>query len=108
MQVQIPAGVADGQTLRVPVNSSEAYVLLKVSCQGIMRGEQGRGYFIGFWLWKGGAGFEHCGQIRFLSRQGLLLLALTLALQIPLEVPQGLPWQLQFNIVTVVVAMYMY
>ena len=31
IQVQIPAGVADGQTLRVPVNRSEAHVLLKVS-----------------------------------------------------------------------------
>lgn len=38
ISVQIPPGVADGQTLRVPVGSSEAYVLLKVSLHvGIQR-----------------------------------------------------------------------
>ena len=31
VNVQIPAGVADGQTLRVPVAHSEVYVVLKVS-----------------------------------------------------------------------------
>lgn len=41
IQVQIPAGVADGQTLRVPVNSSEAYVLLKVSYPWFPRGSYG-------------------------------------------------------------------
>ncbi len=29
--MQVPAGVADGQTLRVPVGQSEAYVVLQVS-----------------------------------------------------------------------------
>ena len=32
INVQIPAGVEDGQTMRVPVGSSEAYVVLNVSC----------------------------------------------------------------------------
>ena len=31
VSVQVPAGVADGQTVRVPVGSSEAYVVLKVT-----------------------------------------------------------------------------
>ena len=31
VSVQVPAGVADGQTLRVPVGQSEAYVVLQVS-----------------------------------------------------------------------------
>ena len=31
VNVQIPAGVADGQTVRVPVAHSEVYVILKVS-----------------------------------------------------------------------------
>ena len=31
INVQVPAGVADGQTVRVPVGNSEAYVLLRVS-----------------------------------------------------------------------------
>ncbi|XP_064404776.1 dnaJ homolog subfamily A member 3, mitochondrial-like isoform X2 [Halichondria panicea] len=31
VNVQVPAGVADGQTLRVPVGQSEAYVVLKVT-----------------------------------------------------------------------------
>ena len=30
INVQVPAGVADGQTLRVPVGHSEAYIVLKV------------------------------------------------------------------------------
>lgn len=37
IQVQIPPGVADGQTVRVPVNNSEVYVLLKVR-EGGMEG----------------------------------------------------------------------
>ena len=31
VNVQVPAGVADGQTIRVPVGNSEAYVHLNVS-----------------------------------------------------------------------------
>ena len=38
VNVQIPAGVDDGQTLRVPVAHSEAYVVLKVSGEGEGRG----------------------------------------------------------------------
>ena len=30
VHVQVPAGVADGQTLRIPVGHSEAFVVLKV------------------------------------------------------------------------------
>ncbi len=33
VSVQVPPGVADGQTLRVPVGQSEAYVVLKVNQQ---------------------------------------------------------------------------
>lgn len=31
VNVEVPAGVDDGQTLRVPVSNSEVYVVLKVS-----------------------------------------------------------------------------
>ena len=31
LNVQVPAGVLDGQTVRVPVGSSEAHVLLQVT-----------------------------------------------------------------------------
>ncbi len=36
VNVQVPAGVEDGQTLRVPVSHSEVYVVLRVSIVGIL------------------------------------------------------------------------
>ena len=43
VNVQIPAGVANGQTLRVPVAHSEVYVILQVSeSEGEKEREGGR------------------------------------------------------------------